>query len=447
VRTDLPPGPRPPTIMQALAYWTRPYASLERLRQRYGMPFTRRLPFLPPGVMVSHPDHIKEIFTAPPDVLHPGEGTRVLEPLVGVNSVLLLDEGDHMEQRKLLLPSMHGEKMARLSGLIEEVAAEEIAGWPRGSATELHPRLQRLTLEIILRAVFGLDEGERLDTLRDALRAQLAFGDKPISMVPPPPEGRWRDTLGRAGPLAAFQRLRERVDTLMFELIDERRRDHAGRDDILSMLLEARHDDGSPMSADELRDELMTMLVAGHETTASSLAWALELLPRNPDALAHLRDEIDGGDGDEYLTATIQETQRHRPVLPTAAPRLVKQEIEVGGRTYQPGVALIAASYLIHHDPEVYPDPYSFRPQRFLDNPPGTYTWIPFGGGRRRCLGASFANVEMKIVLRELFSRCEVEAAGDGHEPARRRNITVRPGRGTKVVLRDRTRVAQPLAA
>jgi cytochrome P450 len=398
-------------------------------------------------VVHSHPDHIKAIFTAPPDVLHPGEGARVLEPLVGLNSVVLLDESPHMEQRKLLLPSMHGEKMGRLSGLIEEVAAREIASWPRGSATALHPRLQRLTLEIILRAVFGLDEGERLDSLRDRLGAQVAFGDKPVSLIPPPPESWIRAVAERVGPFVSFMRLRERSDELLFELIDERRRDHGSRDDILSMMLDARHEDGSPMSDEEVRDELMTMLAAGHETTASTLAWALALLPRHPEVLATLREEIDGGDGDDYLTATIQETQRHRPVLPNAAPRLVKKPVEVGGRTYEPGVGLVASAYLLHHDPEVYPDPYSFRPERFLDNPPGTYTWIPFGGGRRRCLGASFANVEMKIVLRALLSACEVEAVGDGPEPPRRRNITVTPGRGTRVVLRDRVRAAAPVAA
>jgi cytochrome P450 len=342
---------------------------------------------------------------------------------------------------------MHGEKMTRLSGLIEEVTAKEIASWPRGSATELHPRLQRLTLEIILRAVFGLDEGERLDALRERLGAQLEFGDNPLSLVPPPPESRIRAVAERVGPFVSFVRLRERSDQLLFELIDERRRDHGDRDDILSMMLEAQHEDGSPMSDDEVRDELMTMLVAGHETTASTLAWALELLPRHPNALATLREEIDGGHGDDYLTATIQETQRHRPVLPNAAPRLVKKPVEVGGHTYEPGVALVASVYLLHHEPEIYPDPYSFRPERFLDNPPGTYTWIPFGGGRRRCLGASFANVEMKIVLRELLSTCEVEAVGDGPEPPRRRNITVTPGRGTRVALRDRVRTAVPVAA
>ncbi len=202
--------------------------------------------------------------------------------------------------------------------------------------------------------------------------------------------------------------MREEADELIYELIEERRADPAERDDILSMLLAARHEDGSPMSPVELRDELMTLLVAGHETTASELAWAFERLAREPRVVARLVDEISSEDGDAYLTATVQETLRRRPVLPNAAPRLVKQPVEVGGWTYQPGVCLIAHSYLIHHDPEIYPDPYAFKPERFLEQAPGTYTWIPFGGGRRRCLGASFAMLEMKLVLRSVLSQAEV---------------------------------------
>ena len=448
MRADLPPGPRWPSLVQGLGFWTRPLASLERSRARYGPRFTMRLPLMPLFVIFTDPDEVKQIFTAPPEVLHPGEGARVLEPIVGLNSVILLDEAAHMEQRKLLLPAMHGEKMTRLTGLIEEITASEIASWPRETATELHPRFQRLTLEIILRAVFGLDEGERLDDLRERLGAQLAFGDKPISMIPPPPESRFRTLLETRGPFASFVRMREESDALIFELIEERRREHAGRDDILSLLLEARHEDGSPMSDEEIRDELMTMLVAGHETTASSLAWAFERLTREPDVLARLREEVDAGDGDEYLTATIQETLRRRPVLPAPEPRFVKQPIEIGGRTYPPGIALVASAYLIHHDPAIYPDPYAFRPERFLDEQPGTYTWIPFGGGRRRCLGASFAMVEMKIVLRAVLSACEVQAVGGAFEPPRRRNITIRPGNGARVVLRNRVRApVMPAAA
>src|SRR5215218_7300195 len=210
------------------------------------------------------------------------------------------------------------------------------------------------------------------------------------------------------------------------------------------MLLEARHEDGSPMSPIELRDELMTLLVAGHETTASELAWAFERLTRTPDVLARLTDEIDSDDGDAYLTATIQETLRRRPVLPNAEPRLVMQPVEVGGWEYPPGVCLIANAYLVHHDPDVYPDPYAFRPERFLDSQPGTFTWIPFGGGRRRCIGASFATLEMKIVMRAALSAFRIQPAVDGPELTRRRSITLSPKHGAPTVLRERNPVRAP---
>jgi cytochrome P450 len=423
-----------------MGFWTRPLAFLERNRARYGKRFTIRIPLAPPFVMISDAAEVKEIFTAPPEVLHPGEGAKVLEPVVGTNSILLLDEGRHMEQRKLMLPAFHGEKMTRLSALMAEVAESEVASWPRGAPVELHPRLQRLTLEIILRAVFGLDPGPRLDALRERLSAMLAFGDRAISLMPPPAESKAARVLERVGPFAAFVRLQEEADRLIFELIDERRAEREDRDDILAMLLDARHEDDTPMSEQELRDELMTLLVAGHETTASTLAWVFERLHRYPEVVSTLRDELESGDGDDYLTATIQETLRRRPVLPNSAPRLVKQPVEVGGWSYPEGVCLVPCNYLVHHDPETYPDPYAFRPERFLDAPPGTYTWIPFGGGRRRCLGASFAMVEMKIVMRAVLEACELRPAGDGFEVARRRNITVRPAGGARTVLRARER-------
>jgi cytochrome P450 len=395
----------------------------------------------PPFVMLANPDDVKQVFTAPADVLRPGEGARVLEPVVGSNSVILLDGGAHMEQRKLMLPAFHGEKMARLSGLMAEVAEREVAGWPRETPIELHPRTQALTLEIILRAVFGLDPGPRLDRLRDRLQVMLAFGDRPISLMPPPPESVAAKVLQRVGPFAHFLRLQEDADELIFELIEERRAEDGERDDILAMLLEARHEDGSPMSQQELRDELMTLLVAGHETTASTLAWAFARLPHHPEALAALGAEIEADDGDAYLTATIYETLRRRPVLPNTAPRMVAKPIEVGGWTYPEGVCLVANAYLIHHDASIYPEPYAFRPERFLGESPGTYTWIPFGGGRRRCLGASFAMLEMKVVLRAVLSQCELRPAGDGVELAKRRNITIRPGSGARTVLRERAAV------
>jgi cytochrome P450 len=438
---SLPAGPRQSKAVQTLGWWSRPVSFLERGRREYGKRFTVRLLQTPPFVMISDPDEVRQVFTAPPDVLHPGEGARILEPVIGTNSVILLDEGAHLEQRKLMLPAFHGEKMQRLAGLMTEVAEREAAGWPRDEPLALHPRMQDLTLEIILRAAFGLDPGPRLDALRSRLTSVLALGARPLGMLP----FLQRD-LGGRGPWARFLRLREEIDALLFELIEERRQDHGDRDDVLAMLLEARHEDGSPMSERELRDELMTLLVAGHETTASELAWAFERLVRTPDVLGRLVAEVDSGDGDAYLTATIQETLRARPVLPNAAPRLVKQEITVGGWTYEPGTCLVANAYLVHHDADNYEDPYSFRPERFLEEPPGTYTWIPFGGGRRRCLGASFALMEMKIVLRAVLSTSRVTAGAAAPETSRRRAITLSPRRGAFTVLRDRASVARPPA-
>jgi cytochrome P450 len=420
-------------------------AYLERCRARYGKRFTLRLPLTPPFVMVSEPGQIKEIFTAPADVLHPGEGARVLQPIVGQNSVILLDGAAHMEQRKLMLPAFHGERMEALADLVAAVTEEDVARWGRATDLDLHPRLQSLTLEVILRAVFGLDPGPRLENIRERLSTLLSFGESPLTMLPPGPA--WAErAFNRVGPLAGFLNLREEIDALIFELIDERRDDASGRQDVLAMLLEARHEEGSPMSADELRDELMTLLVAGHETTASSLAWAFERITREPDVLATLRAELEAGEDDAYLTATIQETMRSRPVLPNAAPRLTKRPVEVGGWLYPEGVCLVPNGYLLHHDADVYPDPYSFRPERFLDSPPGTYTWIPFGGGRRRCLGSSFAMLEMKVVLPAVLRAYDVTAASALHEPPQSRNITIRPAAGSRVALEPRT-TRVPLAA
>jgi cytochrome P450 len=444
---ELPPGPRYPALIQSIGFWNRPLAFLERCRASYGKRFVIRLPLAPPFVMLSDPDDVKQVFTAPPDVLHPGEGAKVLEPVVGMNSVILLDEAAHLEQRKLMLPAFHGEAMERLGDLIYEVAEREVADWPRDEPIALGPRMQRLTMEIILRAVFGLDRGERLDALRARLTRMLAFGDRPISLVPPDPDGIAARLLERVGPFAHFLRLQEEADELIFELIEERRREDGGREDILSLLLEARHENGAPMSAQELRDELMTLLVAGHETTASTLAWTFERLVRAPGVLARLVEEIDADDGNGYLTATIQETLRRRPVLPNSAPRLVKRPLEVGGWTYPVDVCLVPNAYLLHHDAEIYPDPYAFRPERFLEKSPGTYTWIPFGGGRRRCLGASFAMLEMKLVIPAVLRARELRASASGPELARRRNITVCPAAGARVTLDERTREQAVVAA
>ena len=425
----LPPGPSAPSVIQTIGWWNRPLAYLERNRARFGKRFTIRLLGVPPFVMISDPAEIKEVFTAPADVLHPGEGANILEPVVGKNSVILLDEGAHLSQRKLMLPAFHGEKMEKLSELVAEVTQNEVESWPRETPISLHRRLQSLTLEVILRAVFGLDPGPRLETIRTRLTELLDIGANPLSLIP---------KLQRApfgiGPWERFDRLSTETDALIHELIEERRASAEERDDVLSMLLEARHEDGSPMSDIELRDELMTLLVAGHETTASALAWALERIARSPRVGEQLAQAVQSDD-DAYVMATIQEALRRRPVIPNAAPRLVKKPVTVGGWDYPPDVMLVASAYLVQHDPEIYPDPYEFRPERFLDEGPGTYTWIPFGGGRRRCLGASFAQLEMKLVLKAVFSQAAVRPVHEGMETPRRRAITISPRAGTTIVL------------
>ena len=435
-RSSLPPGPRAPAALQLLATWTRPAASVERLRRRYGKRITVQLPFQPPFVILSDPDEIKELFTAPPDAIHPGEGARVLEPIIGANSVILLDEDVHLEQRKLMLPAFHGERMQRLTGLMAGLAERELESWPRGEPIALHPRLQRLTLEIILRAVFGLEQGARLDQLRQLLTEILEFSESPLSVLPAlRPVTRFLPSMRRLD-----SRMRE-ADELIADLVAERRAEaDEERDDVLSMLLRARHEDGSEMSGQEIRDELMTALVAGHETTASQLAWAFERLAHEPRVCRRLVEELDAGAGDEYLTATVNEILRLRPVLPNAEPRLTKRPVEIGGVRYPAGVSLLASAYLVHHDPDIYPEPHAFRPERFLGSQPGTYTWIPFGGGRRRCLGASFALVEMKIVLRAVLERCELTPGSPRPETTGRRSITFSPRRGAMVLLHDRAR-------
>jgi cytochrome P450 len=310
-----------------------------------------------------------------------------------------------------------------------QVATEEIDSWPADRPVRMRPRMQAMTLEIILRAVFGVDEGERLTRLRDELRQTL-------NMLSHPKRAIFMVLLGpkRLRRFPPFRRRMERIDRLLYEEISARRgaADLADRDDILSLLLQARHEDGKPMSDRELRDELMTLLVAGHETSATTLSWALERLVRHPEQLERLRDG-----GDEYADAVLKETLRLRPVLPIVA-RRVKAPIEIGGRLIPAGVTLAPCIYLVHRRPDVYPEPLRFAPERFLDTKAGTYTWFPFGGGVRRCLGASFAMYEMTIVLQVMTERLRLRPVRPQRERVKRRAITLVPGRGAEIVAEGR---------
>ena len=425
----LPPGPDWSLIRSTMTWWRRPLQTLEECRARYGDMFTYRLAHEGTWVFVSEPAVVKQVFTGDPRLLHAGAANIVLLPVLGEHSVLLLDEPEHTAQRKLLLPPFHGRRMQAYEGVMARAAAVEIDRWPTDDPVRTRPRMQAVTLEVILRAVFGVEEGERLTRLRDQLRGTLnLLSDqrRAIFMVMLGPE-----RLRRFPP---FRRNIERIDRLLFEEIRSRRGagDLAERDDILSLLLQASHEDGRPMSDRELRDELMTLLVAGHETTATALSWAIELLARHPAELERLEADVAAGDC-TYLDSVIKETLRLRPVIALVLRKLI-EPMEVGGRLLPAGISVAPSIYLLHRRPDIYPEPDRFRPERFIERPAGTYTWIPFGGGVRRCLGGAFAEFEMSVVLRELVARRRLRPTGRGPEHPVRSTITNVPNRGAEVL-------------
>jgi cytochrome P450 len=443
--TSLPPGPRMPRAVQTLGWVTRPMPFMERCQQRYGDIFTLRIAQEGTWVFLAHPDLVKQVFKGDPRLLHAGEGNAILGPLVGHKSVLLLDEAQHMAQRKLLLPPFHGERMQRYGELMAEAAERELASWPTDTPLTVWPRMQAVTLEVIIRAVFGVQDAGRVKALSAAIDALSRALITPLAMAT-------ASVLGpaRVDRLGLLRRALAPVDRLLFEEIEARRHadDLEEREDILSLLLLARHENGEPMSDQELRDELMTLLVAGHETTATSLAWALERLVRHPEKLERLRDEVREG-GDEYMDAVSRETLRLRPVLPIVVRRL-QEPMEFGGHLLPEGTAVAPCIHLIHRRPEIYPEPRAFRPERFLEAPAGTYSWIPFGGGVRRCIGASFALFEMKQILATVVGRLDLRASRPGSEHVSRRGITLTPGRGAEIVvepLRSREPVTAAAAA
>ncbi len=336
-----------------------------------------------------------------------------------------------MRQRKLLLPPFHGERIERYGELIREVTLQEMETWPVGEPFALRPHTQRITLAVIMRAVFGVHDEERLRRfggLIESFSGRMSL----VTALPP-----LRRNLGRWSPWTRFLAAREALDAFIYEEIALRRAELAGgneeADDVLSLLMGARHDDGSSMSDAELRDELVTILGAGHETTATGLAWAMERLLRNPRVLARLRDSVAAGE-DSYLEATIKETLRVRPVIVDVARKLT-EPLSIGGYELPTGTFVMAAIAALHHREDLFPNPEEFRPERFLEGKADTYAWIPFGGGVRRCIGAAFAEYEMRVVLRAILERADLSAPDPKPEKAKVRNITLAPGRGTLVSL------------
>jgi cytochrome P450 family 135 len=430
----LPPEPKHSPLVQTLRWSFRPLPFMQECRRRHGDSFSLKfLGFERPMVMISDPAAIKALYTERSHGLPPGREV-VLTPVVGPRSVLVIEGADHLAHRKLMLPAFHGERMRSYEPIVREIVDAEIDSWPLGERFAIHPRMQAVTLEVILRVVFGVSEGPRLERLRVTLTKVLEETASPFTQL----IGLASRRFGGRGPWAKFEAQLEAVDELLYAEIAERRAggDFEQRDDILSVLMAARFEDGEPMSDSDLRDQLMTLLLAGHETTATALAWTFDLLLRHPRELARLRDSLEEGEED-YLRATITESLRLRPVVPLAGRRLAT-ELEADGLTLPAGTDVTPAIWLAHTRADVYPEPFAFRPERFLEEPPDTYAWIPFGGGIRRCLGAAFAEFEMRIVLDEVLTRCELRKADPAPEKIGRRNITLSPKAGTPVVLTAR---------
>jgi cytochrome P450 family 135 len=413
----------------------RPIAFMESCRRRFGDQFSVSFPgFERPMVMLSDPELIRALYTAPQHGLPPGRTISLL-PVMGPNSVLLLEGKDHLARRKLMLPPFHGERMRSYESIMREATEREIDGWPEGQPFAIHPHMQAITLEVILEAVFGVTDRERSEQLRERLPMLLGETSSPALQF----RFLLSSRLGRGDPMARLREIVASIDELLLTEIADRRSDPAleEREDILSLLIAARFEDGGAMSDRELRDQLVTLLLAGHETTATGLAWTFDLLLRHPAVLARLTSELDAGE-DAYLRAVVSESLRLRPVVPLAGRRLAS-ELQGGGLSLPAGTDVTPAIWLTHTRADLYPEPYAFRPERFLDNPPSGYGWIPFGGGVRRCLGASFAELEMRVVLETVLRRSVLQAVGRRAERVTRRNVTFSPRRGTLVRSRPRT--------
>ncbi len=440
----LPPGPPAPKLVQVFRWLRTPIPFLESCAARYGDTFTFRFPANPPLVIFSHPDAVKEIFTASPEDLRAGEANVVVEPLLGKNSLLLLDGERHRRERRLLTPPFRGERMQAYGDVMREITDRAIDAWPVGRPFPIHIEMQGITMDVILRTVFGLDEGPRLLALRRRLIRLLTIGANPMYLIP--------FLRLRLGPLTAWSeiaRLMAEVDeAILGEIAQRRETPRPGGTDVLSMLLEARDEQGQPMGDQELRDQMMTLLVAGHETTGTALSWTIHHVLRHPEVLERVREEIRGVAGDgpvmnehlprlDYLDATIMETMRVNPIIPFVA-RKVHRPMRIGGWDLPADVIVAPCIYLAQRRPDTWKDPERFDPERFLVARANPYAYFPFGGGTRLCIGSAFASYEMKIVLAQVLRRVTLRAAPGHTVRVVRRSITFAPSGGMPVIVEAR---------
>jgi cytochrome P450 family 135 len=422
----MPPGPRLPRALQAVGWTQRPLPLMERCQRRYGDIFTLRILHWGDWVLLCDPEDVKKVFTAGAavgvDVANP-----LLGPVLGRRSVMLLEEPDHMTRRKLVLPAFHGKSIDGDGRMMAEVARQEVGRWPLGEPFELWPRMQAITLEVVMRAVFGPGESERLGRLRELLRGLTTWMNSSRNLT----------LLASFGPRwvvrsRGFRAAMAPLEAVLLEEVRRRRAERGrGREDIVSMLVRARYEDGSPLSDDDLRDELVTLLTDG--PTSTSLAWAFERLLRHPEKLARTREEVRAGDDGAYLDAVVKETLRLCPPVPVVVRRLL-EPMELGGYLLPAGTTVAPCLHLIHRSEKVYPQARSFMPERFLGRQPGTYTWIPFGGGVRRCLAASYAELEMKRVLRTVLGEVDLRPVDTRSEQMRKSAISFSPDRRGLVI-------------
>ena len=425
----LPPGPRTPAVVNTLRFAQRPLAALREWHRRFGDVFTVRMLGFGVGVYVVDPHAIRELFTGDQSDLRAGEANSFMEPVLGPHSVLVLDGPEHLRQRKLLLPPFQGSRVAAFREIMRDVAEREVAAWSPGSQLVLRERMRAVTFEVICRAVFGVTERARVERLRDRLIAVV--DSSPLFMI----SRAARADLGPLSPGGVFHRRLRAADALIEEEIELRRRDPdlPQRADVLSLLLMARDESGEGMTNAELRDELFTMLAAGHETTATGLAFAFELLLRTPRVLARLREELERGVDDSYLDAVVKETLRLRPVL-DAAERTLTVPRTVAGWELPAGVKVYPGIALVHMREDLYPRPREFRPERFLEEAAESYSWLPFGGGIRRCIGAALAQAEMAEVLR-VAAPVQLRPLRERPDPVVLRGITLAPRYGVRVAV------------
>ncbi len=433
----LPPSLALPRALQTLRFSIRQIEFVFRARRELGDVFQLRGAIDDDlDAITCHPDHVRSLFTAKPEDAPSLTGESPLRPIVGPNSVLTAVGPRHMRQRKLLLPPFHGEAVERYTAMIAEAADRAIDSWPVGSPFALAPRMQAITLDVIMSGIFGIEgspaEGTPEYGLRQTIRRAVSLSTRPEAQLFE------LLNLGSDEPVGPTRLFLSQLDRHMYAVIEARRAGAEQRTDILSLLLEAETEDGERLTDQELRDELLTLVLAGHETTANSLAWAFERLLRHPAAYDRLRDVARSDDDpDGYLEATIHETMRSRPVIPIIG-RRVTVPWQLGEYRMPPGGAILMSILLLHHRDDVYPDPFAFRPERFVGRKPGTYTWIPFGGGIRRCLGAALAMAEQRVVLGAVARRTDLAAPDPRPEHARHRNVTMIPAGGARVVMTAR---------